>query len=148
MHVFISTKRLQQGRILREMGHDAQLYLGVIGGENMVILVGCDESLTDFLAELGAHGNILQVGPTAGQPASGRHGLVKRCVDTLCSGVYHARQGIYIGGFQLHQLAVIQKLPGQSMLSDQLLQNLLFCGISGLGSLDDGQIQLLEQNYA
>ena len=62
--------------VTREVGHDAQLDLAVVGGEEETSRLR-DETLAYLLAVVGAHGDVLQVGIARREPARGRQCLVE-----------------------------------------------------------------------
>jgi len=87
-----------EGRILREVGQDPQLDLGIVGGDEPAAWRG-DECLTDPLSLHGADGDVLQVGIAAGEPPRGRHRLVERGVEPSGPGMHQGRQGVDISRF-------------------------------------------------
>jgi len=84
-----------QGCILREVGQDPQLDLGIVGGDEPPPRRG-DEGLADSLSFHGADGDVLQVGIAAGEPARGRYRLVEGGVESSGPGMHQGRQGIDI----------------------------------------------------
>ena len=60
---------LPQGGITRKMRQNAQFDLGIIRGHQEIAFVG-HKRPADFSTDVGADGNVLQVGVTAGQATS------------------------------------------------------------------------------
>ena len=73
-------KGVEHRLVVAQVGHQAQLNLRVVGAEEDVA-VGGDEGAANFLAVVGAHGNVLQVGIGRGQASRGGDGLVIGGVD-------------------------------------------------------------------
>ena len=71
---------VEQQRVLREVGHEAELDLRVVGGHEQVA-GGGDEGGADLAAEGGADGDVLQVGVGGGEAAGGGADLVEGGVD-------------------------------------------------------------------
>ena len=101
---------VDQRPLLRDVGEDAQLDLAVVGDQQHVPGRG-DEGAADALAQLGADGDVLQVGIGRGEPAGGRHRLVEAGVDAAV-GADELRQGVDVGRLELGQLAVAQQELG------------------------------------
>ena len=78
--VFAGAVGVEQQRVLREVRHEAELDLRVVGGHEQVAGRG-DEGFADFAADFGADGDVLQVGVDAGEAAGGGADLVERGVD-------------------------------------------------------------------
>ena len=66
--------------IFAEVCHDAQLYLRVVGREELAAGVG-DERLADFLSVFVADGDVLQVGIAGAEASGSGHCLVEGGVD-------------------------------------------------------------------
>ena len=71
---------VEQQRVLREVRHQAELDLRVVGGHEHVAGRG-DEGGADLAAEGGADGDVLQVGVGGGEAAGGGADLVEGGVD-------------------------------------------------------------------
>jgi len=71
---------VDEERVLREVGHEAQLDLRVVCGEEQVA-GGGDEGGANLAAERGADGDVLQVGVGGREAAGGRADLVECGVD-------------------------------------------------------------------
>ena len=100
------------------MSHEAQLYLAVVGREELLSLV-CDECLAHLLARLIAHGDVLQVRVTAGEAARGGDRLVEGGVDVARVGTYEQGQGIDVRAEEFLQSPVFQYLTHDGMLGPQ-----------------------------
>ena len=103
VHVLPAPERLGQHRLAGQVGEDAQLDLRVVGRQQPHP-VGRDEGAPDLLAELRAHGDVLQVRVGAGEAAGARGGLPERRVDAPVRGD-GLRQRDEVRRVQLRQLA-------------------------------------------
>ena len=74
MDVLARGERLEQARVLRDVRHDAQLDLRVIGRHD-VAARRRDERLADAAPFRGADRDVLQVGVVAREPPGHRHRL-------------------------------------------------------------------------
>ena len=79
------------------MGHDAQLDLAVVGGEQDDVVAAGDEGVADAPAQLGPDRDVLQVGVGRAQPAGRRDGLVERRVQPAGVRVEQQRQRLDVG---------------------------------------------------
>ena len=135
--------------VSREVGHDAELYLAVVGGEEEAALLGY-EAAAYLLAVIVPHGYVLQVGVAAGEPSRGGDGLVEGGVYVPRLGVHQLGQGLYVGAQQLAQSPVVQYVGHDGGFAPQLLQHFLagdelsFLGLAGLLH----QLHLVEQHVA
>ena len=93
--------------VLGQVGDHAQLDLVVVGHQQPAP-VGGDEGPAQPPALLGAHGDVVQVGPVRRQPPGARHGLVEGGVDAAVGG-HLGQQPLAVGGAQLLHLAVAQQ---------------------------------------
>src|SRR3989449_9229168 len=78
--VLTTPERLDDRRIAREMGEDAELDLGVVGGDEPPALRR-DERGADPPAQLGPDRDVHEVRVLRGEPPGRRHELVARRVD-------------------------------------------------------------------
>ena len=85
MNIDIFRVGAHQQRIAAEMRQQPQLDLRIVGGEQLRARRGC-KCGANFAAELGADGDVLQIGIDRGEPAGGRSRGLKRGV--------HARVGV------------------------------------------------------
>jgi hypothetical protein len=83
-----------------EVGHEAQLDLAVVGGEEQVAGVG-DECAAYLAAYVVAHRYVLEVGAGGGYASCGRYGLVVVGVYLSCARVDGRREGGEIGREEL-----------------------------------------------
>ena len=91
---------------LRDVGHvreHAQLDLAVVGGDELVALLG-DEGAADAAAFLGADRDVLQVRLGRGEPAGGGRGERVVGVHPPRLRMDVAGERVGVGGFQLCQL--------------------------------------------
>ena len=112
--------------VFREVRHDAQFNLTVVGREEEATRVW-DECLAYLLAILAANGNILQVRVGRGESAGGCNRLVERCVYVPGFLVYKFRKGIDIGAEKFFQPSVLQYVIHYLMFVAQCLQHFLTC---------------------
>ena len=96
MDVFAAAEGVDQGRVLREVGEDAQLDLAVVGGQQQVAGLG-HEGLADAPALGGADGDVLQVRVGGRDAPGGRHRLVEGGVDAAGLGVHQDGQRVHVG---------------------------------------------------
>ena len=85
VHVFAFVKRVYQRGIARQVCHDAQFDLRVVGRDDFVPC-GRDKGLAHTATFGGADGDVLQIGIVAGQAACNRHRLRIRGVHAACVG--------------------------------------------------------------
>ncbi len=137
-----------EGRVTREVRHEAQLDLGIVRHHEAPARAG-DEPAADRLATRRADRDVLQVRIGGREPPRGRTRLVEAGVDSSGGVVDLARQHFDIGGPQLLQLAILQQQSRHLVpLVGQLLQDVRVGGGAGLGLLEDRQAQLLEQHHS
>ncbi len=84
--------------------------------------------------QLGAHGDVLQVGLGGGEPPGGGDRVLKGGVDAPVRGD-HLAQPVHIGGLQLGQLAVLQNFLNDRVAAPELLQHVGVGGVAGFGLL-------------
>ena len=75
---------LDERRVLREVGQDAELDLGIVGGQEDVALVR-DEGPAEARPPRPPGRDVLEVGVARGQPSRRGHGLVVGGVDAARS---------------------------------------------------------------
>ena len=139
---------VQQPPVLGEVGHDAQLDLGVVGGDDAVAGPG-DEGLADLAPLLGANRDVLQVGVAGGEPPGGGDRLVIAGVQPAGGLVDQPRQLVGVGGLQLGQAAMLHDHLGQRVVQRQLLEHRLGGGGCPLGGLlEHRDALLLEEDLA
>ena len=84
--VLAGAKGFDEHGVLGEMRQDAQLDLRVVGGEQRPAGLG-DERGANLAAELGAHGDVLQVGVGGAEAAGGGAGLAEARVQAAGGGL-------------------------------------------------------------
>ena len=104
VHVFAAPVGVDQGRLVGEEGHEAQLDLRVVG-DHQAHAFGGDEAVADLAAELGADGDVLQVRVGARQAPRRGDGLVERGVQPPAARVDARRQRLEVGVDELGELA-------------------------------------------
>ncbi|MNV92691.1 hypothetical protein D3C71_1873110 [compost metagenome] len=100
MHVKPVAERVEQGLVTREMGHDAQLDLRIVGTGNELAL-GRNKGFADAAPFGSAHGNVLQVRVVAGQAPRHRHGLCIVGMHPAITWQGHLGQLVGIGSLEL-----------------------------------------------
>ena len=108
MHVLSVAEGLRQVGVAAQMGHDSQLYLGVIGRYDNSVRGARHEGLADFLAAFRADGDVLQVGVGAGQAPGGRQGLIEGGMHAPVLRGNIRGEGLDIGGKELFDGPVFQ----------------------------------------
>ena len=148
MHVLAAGEGFEQARIVRQVRHDAQLDLRIVGAGDTAT-GRRDEGRADAPAFGGAHGNVLQVGLGRCQPAGDGDGLREAGMDAAGRGIDHLRQLVGVGVLELGDAAVVEDQPRQRVVEGELLQHLLV-GRRRLGrrALDHRQALALEQDLA
>ena len=147
VHILVLIEGLQQARIPREMRHDAQFYLRVVGGHEFVAGLA-DKGLTDAPPGFSADGNVLQIRVNGRQAPGCRHGLLQTGVDATAARVYLLRQFVGVGRFEFAQGAMIENEARQVVVRGQFLQH-RFCsgGLAGFGLAQSGQLQFVVENH-
>ena len=102
---------VEQQRVLREVRHQAQLDLRVVGGHEDVAGRG-DEGGADLAADRGADGDVLQVGVGGGEASGGGADLVEGGVDAAF-GVGEVGKRVEVGALELGELAVLEDERGR-----------------------------------
>ena len=124
VHVLAVGEGVEQAIVAREVGHDAQFDLRVVGG-NDAVAVGGDKGGADAPAFLGAHRNVLQIGIAGSEPPGHHRGLREVRVHAASVGVDHARQLVGVGALELGQTAVFEQQLGQRVVECQFGKHLL-----------------------
>ncbi len=120
MDIGVIAESLKEVLVLREVRQGAEVYLGIVAGEEAGAGRG-DKSLPDLPAQLPAHRDVLHIGVGGGKPAGSGAGLVKAGMDAAGLRVDQSRQGIDIGGLYLGKLAVLQDFADEGMNADAAL---------------------------
>ena len=119
-----------------------------------------DEGLADVAADVGADGDVLQVGVGRTQAAGDGDGLVEGGVDALGDRVDLVLEGDEVGVDEFGELAVLKNeagdLRGDGVVLGEFLENFGVGGVAGLGFLDRleaqagavGVVGLVEQGFA
>src|SRR3990172_536198 len=114
MDVLTPLEGVDQYGVFRHVGHDPQLYLGVVSRNDEVSRL-CYERLSYPLSEFRPYRYVLQIRFTGGEPPCSRHGLVKGSMYPSCIRVYHGWEGVYICGLQLGKGPVCKYLGRKLM---------------------------------
>ncbi len=141
-------ERLEQARVLRHVGQDAQLDLRVVGGEQdgVVADVAGDEGAAHLAAELAAHRDVLQVRVRRREAAGGGDSLVEGRVDAAVARVDGAGQRLDVGRTRAwsarascRRISMIGWTPRRASIAWASVRVALL-GLAGLG-----QAELFEQ---
>ena len=148
--VLAAAERLDERRVAREVGEEAQLDLRVVGRDEEAPRRG-DEGLPDRAPRLGPHGDVLEVRVVRGEAARRRDRLVEARVDPPVPRDV-PREGVDVGPLQLRELAPLEDEAGErpDAPDRQLLEDLR-AGRVALRLrrlLEDGVLQLLEEDPA
>ena len=91
MNVQVLSEGFEHTGILTEVRHDAQLDLGVVGGQQYMCRIAGYECFAYFSSPGCTDRDILQVGIVAAQPTGHCHDLVEGGMDTAGMGVHQLR---------------------------------------------------------
>ncbi len=146
VEVLAGGEGLDQCLVLGEVGHDPQLDLRVVGGEQRLVALADDEGPADHPALLGADRDVLQVRVLRGEPAGGGDHLVEGGVDPPGRG--DRLEQALDGGAQLGLVAVAQQDHRQLVvgLGGEPGERVGVGGVPGLDLLGLGQRQLAEED--
>src|SRR5262249_33609894 len=104
-----------------------------------------DEGLADLAADLGADGDVLEVGVAGGEASGGGAGLVEAGMDALGAGVDGLLEGDEVGADELGELPVLDDQAGDGGgdggVGAEAPEDLDVGGGAGLGALGDAQAQ-------
>src|SRR5581483_1350099 len=134
--VFASAVGVEEERVLREVRHEAELDLRVVGGHEEVAGRG-DEGGANLAADGGADGDVLQVGVGGREAAGGGADLVEGGVDALI-GVGERGQRVEVGAFELGELAVLEDVADDGIVGREVFEDVLRGG-------DDFALAVLER---
>ena len=146
VHVAIRGESRAQAFISRQVRHDAQLDLRVVGRQQHPARWR-DERLADAPPLGPAHRDVLQVGIDGGQPPGG--GDCLRIVGVNAPGplIHLLRELIGVGGLELGERAVLEHDPGKRVARGELFQHVFGGrGLAGRGLAPHRQLQPLEQD--
>ena len=146
MHVGPRREGLDQAGVAREVGDDPQLDLVVVGHQELPALGG-HERPAEPPPRLGAHRDVVEVGPLRGQPAGAGHRLAERGVDAAVGG-HLGQQALAVGGAQLLHLAVAQQGVDDGVVVAQGLQGGGVGRVAGLGLASRGEAELVVEHGA
>ena len=107
VYVFAGGKGAYHLSVAADIGHQAQLYLGVVTRHNQAAGVG-DERTAYEATIVGAHRYVLQVGVQRREAPGGSLYLVEGGVHLAGARVDGARQSLHIGGEQLLEAADVE----------------------------------------
>ena len=122
VNVFAAAKGFDEDRVFGKMREDAQLDLRIIRGKKQAARRS-DEGGADFAAELGADGNILQIGIRGAEAAGDRAGLAEARVQAAGDWMDQARQSVRVGGFHFGELAIFENFFGQFVQERQFFKH-------------------------
>ena len=110
MYVHPVAESLGEVGVTAQMGHDAQLDLGIVGTDNEAVRNARNKGFANLLSALRTHRNVLQVGIGTGQAAGGRKGLVEGGVHPAVLLRNIRREGLYVSGQQFLDRPEFQNL--------------------------------------
>ena len=153
--VFAALEGLDQAGVAGEVREHAQLDLRVVGADKADVVTAAEavpgaghEGGAHLRAELGAHGDVLQVGALGREPPGGGDGLVVVGVDALGGPADQRRERFDVGRAQLGQFAPLEDVIDNRVALGEPLE-LLRVGreaLRGLARL--GQSEFLEEHDA
>ena len=148
VHIQPVVERLEQGCVIADMGHDAQLDLRIVGAGNNTAR-RCHKSLAHTPALGRANRYVLKIGVVTGQPPGDCYRL---CVVRMHPAGARQRelgQLVGIGALELGQTTVLQQLGRQGVVFCQFFQH-FFIGAACAGSslLHHRHAQLVKENFA
>ena len=121
VNIEVLFERVDESRVVREMGEDAQLDLRVVGDQEHAPFVR-DERLPDRTALLGPDRDVLQVRLFLREPAGRCSHLVEPAPNPAVL-VDQAKQCLDVGAAQLLQLAVQQEVSDDLVFVTKLLEH-------------------------
>ena len=149
MDILTFCERPEQRLVTRQMRHDAQFDLRIVGGNHDRALAR-NEGLPDSAPLIRSHRNVLQVRVAGAQAPRRRDSLVVGGMHAPGRGIDHAGKLVCIGRSQFRKAPMLQDQCRQFVsLVRQLLQHALgrrgralrrFC--------DNREIQFLEEDLA
>ena len=145
MEVCPAAERVDQVLVGRQVREQAQFDLGVVGRQEALAFRQRHEAGADLAAELGAHGDVLEVRIRRGQAAGGGDRLVERGVHAPVARA-QARQRVDVGRLDLGELAVAQDERRHLVLGGQLLEHTRVGGVAALVLLARLEAEHLEQD--
>src|SRR5690606_1203374 len=92
-------KGFLHSRVATKIGHNAELYLRVVGRDEQVLTVAWHKSLTYLASTFGAYRYVLQVRVGRAQSAGSGYCLVKRSMHTAIQFANKLRQRIHVRRF-------------------------------------------------
>ena len=147
--VVATRKGGEQAGVGGEVRHDAQLDLGVVGGEYLPAVFR-DEGAADAAAGFAAHRDVLQVGVGGGEAAGAGDGLVVAGVDAPGVRVDEFGQAVGVGGFEFGESAVFEDEARQfgAVAFGEFGQH-FFVGarLAFRGFAQDGQAELVVEDF-
>ena len=128
MDVVARLERANQARILGQMSDATQLDLIVVGDQELPALAGHERGAKDP-SPLGANRDVVQVRGIRAEPTGSGHRLIERRPNTV-AGTDLGQQPLAVGAAELLELAVLEQVFDDRMLSPQLLERLCIGGVS------------------
>ena len=144
--VCAGTERLAHGFVAGDVRKKAQFDLAVIRVQQRFALRR-DEIFAEAAAQLGSHGDILQIGLTGGNTAGTGLRLVEGGMDAPVRP-HDLEQALDIGGIQLLVGSVLQDVADDGGIVPQALQRFGVGGITAFRFFACGQAKILKQRLA
>ena len=147
VNVFALRERVNQTCVVGQMRHNAQLNLGIVGGNNFIAITG-NKGLPNSAPFLVTNRNILQIRITGRKPPGCRHGLMVRGVHAPGLWVHHLRQFVGVSGFQFAQATMLHQHFWQFVAVRQFFQHFFIGGWRAFrGFLQHRQAEFIKQNF-
>ena len=141
-----AAKAAGEAGVARQVGDGPQLDLVVVGHQQAPP-GRRHERLAEPPALLGAHRDVVQVGPVRRQPPGAGHGLAERGVDPPVGG-HLGGQALAVGGAELLHLAVAEQDLDDRVLAAQRLEGAGVGREPGLGLAAGREAQVLVEHGA
>ena len=142
--IAIVQEGLDQGRLTGQVGHNAQFDLRIVRRKNAPARFLGPKGFANLAAQLGADGDILEIGVGAGKPPGSGHCLVERAVYAAGLGQYQDGEGVDVSGLELLDHPVVQDQARQGMLRPENLQDVHI----GAALADLFESQLIEKHHS
>jgi hypothetical protein len=148
VHVLLRGERVEQPLVAREVGHDPQLDLGVVGHQQLVEALPRHERPPDLASLVAPDRDVLQVRVRGRQAPGRRDRLRQRRVDATRGRVDQRRQRVHVGRQQLAELAPLHDRFDDGVETQQVLQRARVGRVAGLDPAGLGQLELVEQHLS
>ena len=150
MDVDALLESLHEVGVAAQVGHYAEFYLGVVGGQDETVRTARDKGPPDLLSPFGPDRDVLQVGVGGTKSPCRRKGLVESSVDLAVGRVYVGGEGFDVSGEEFLRAPELQDLIDHGMLVRYSLEGGLVRRICPVGILLrlETKMHLVEQHFA